>query len=252
MLAPNPNIVTVPTDEPDLIKRLSMRSRLTPDFHEMRFFKKIPIFIYGPEKKGGIWHANLQGARYLGKAITALSCYHMQEYNEVPVVFHEHAITQPRAKIKGELYEVDVGGLMMMDLLYQHTIMYRRQKINIQLLDQAPKHCKFFGMLPLTNAFIYLAFNTDRWSQFDLKNKGITRYPQDEKLKHAPFYEHMIYIDSWGNENESDFGWGRHAYANRREDSETKRNVHPLEDLNSDDDPHWQYWAENYGGVNSH
>lgn len=182
--------------------KLKMRTRKTPDFSALRFFKRIPLFVYGTAMKDGENNNLLKGAEYYGKAHTISPSYQMKYNKHFPVVFdaqHNKSIPQTQHhRIRGELYGVTVEHLHLVDVLESNTLMFNRVKTRVLLENQDRQSgLKFFAGMPFCETFMYVA-NTAYWDGVELDLRYVSRYPSDPKLVGQGFYQ-------WTNFSEWDY-----------------------------------------------
>jgi gamma-glutamylaminecyclotransferase len=89
------------------------------------------VFVYGTLRRGGKYHAALHTSRFLGPAWTqARYALYLATY---PCVIRQESV----ARIRGEVYIVDVATLRHLDELEEHPQVYCRAEVPVEL-DHGP------------------------------------------------------------------------------------------------------------------
>ena len=92
--------------------------------------KKHHLFVYGTLKRGFYNHYFLEGAEFIGKAIT------VDKYSLYVKGFIPYVLKSPKiSNIKGEVYLVNEDTLQKIDILEGHPYEYKREKIKVKLED---------------------------------------------------------------------------------------------------------------------
>jgi gamma-glutamylcyclotransferase (GGCT)/AIG2-like uncharacterized protein YtfP len=92
--------------------------------------KTAVVFVYGTLRKGLRFHHLLRNAAFLGMAKTRDEyALYLAEY---PCLFKE----EPVSRITGEVYEVDLPTLAVLDELEEHPHLYRREQVPVILADE--------------------------------------------------------------------------------------------------------------------
>ena len=93
--------------------------------------RRFQIFVYGtflPEEPD---HGLLEGAKALGPAKTK-PIYHLVELQTSAAL-----LAGGRSAVIGELFEVDVHILAKCDVLRQHPVLYKRQRVELEGAQEA-------------------------------------------------------------------------------------------------------------------
>ena len=137
-----------------IVSELSKRhTPETPDFIDRKLDRHIPVFVYGTLKKGLSNHYLLEGAPYLGSAITDTARFYMRETEHFPIVFEANGQKKVSAgKIFGEVYVVDPKRLLQLDRLEGNGYMYQRELVWTKLLDQD----RSTALLPHIKTWMYV------------------------------------------------------------------------------------------------
>jgi gamma-glutamylcyclotransferase (GGCT)/AIG2-like uncharacterized protein YtfP len=88
---------------------------------------KIPLFVYGTLKRGFPLHKHLKEARFLGEA--ELSNYLMYDLGWYP------GIVPGPGKVRGEVYEVSLATLALLDEIEAEGEEYERRLLPVRLSD---------------------------------------------------------------------------------------------------------------------
>lgn len=192
----------------DIVTHLIKRESFTPDFHVLRNYKEIPLFVFDELKQGQESHSYLTGAKYLGEGLTISPHYKMYLYRDkYPVVMEVTNPHQSRNRIKGELYLVTAEHIHMIDVAFDHSTRTIRKKIRVLMEDQKERDHKQFRGMPWTDAFIYLG-NVKYWGSMDLE-PYYTRLT-DTKL---PQKKERVYEFN-GPDELNELPWGRQTEIN--------------------------------------
>jgi gamma-glutamylcyclotransferase (GGCT)/AIG2-like uncharacterized protein YtfP len=87
------------------------------------------VFVYGTLKSGQSNHRLLEGAHYVGQAVT-IRPFHLLDNGGFPVVIDER-----KHPVAGEVYEVDGAILSNLDRLEGHPTWYKREEVTVDLGD---------------------------------------------------------------------------------------------------------------------
>jgi gamma-glutamylcyclotransferase (GGCT)/AIG2-like uncharacterized protein YtfP len=119
-----------------IVQELLERGKKTPDFHELRKYTNILVFVHDDFKSGQNQNDALKGAKYLGEATTVSENFTMK--SEVfPVVFENNIkSSRTRAKVRGEVYAVTPEHILYMDMKRNNGIVYKRVKKAVLMHDQ--------------------------------------------------------------------------------------------------------------------
>jgi len=114
------------------------------------------VFVYGTLKRGWRNHRLLEGATFLGTAVTR------RRYRMLCVGFPVVLATSPKPEVQlgcvtGELYEVDEAILAQLDRLEGNGRMYQRTRVSLR----GPRG-RFLA------ADMYLGLEPDRWRGRDV------------------------------------------------------------------------------------
>lgn len=169
-------------NEEDFLKKLSNREKYTPDFHILRAFKEIPLFVFDELKKGFESHNYLVNAKYLGRATTLTHHYRMYTYRDKYPIVMESPTSNFKARVRGELYLVNVSHIHCIDILQDHTRRTLRNKLRVLMLDQPQGNHKTFRDFPWTEAFIYLGI-PQVWEKESLQGYH-TRTVRNKNIAH--------------------------------------------------------------------
>jgi gamma-glutamylcyclotransferase (GGCT)/AIG2-like uncharacterized protein YtfP len=193
----------------DVARRLSVRSRLTPDFSTLKKFKSIPLFVYGTEMTDGTDNGLLSGARYLGRAHTLSSKFWMKQTTISPIIFDSlHENHKDNRKVRGEIYEVRVEHIHLLDVFHRNTIATKRTCRNVILEDCRPSGARLVPLtdLAIQNCHVYIG-KKNYWKDYELQHRMVTSYAKKEGIRDIPFYEWV----NW-EYDDAEWGWGR-AYS---------------------------------------
>lgn len=196
--------------------KLNRRGWITPDFSRLKLMKSIPLFVYGTEMTDGTDNHFLEGAKLLGHGHTLSAKFWMKQTAINPIVFdsvqEDH---KDNRKVRGEVYEVQIEHIHMLDVLHKNRISTRRTLRNIVFEDAKPPNCPAHTKLNMAvgKCFTYIGSKT-YWKDYDLKFRVVKNYIKKEGLTDIPFYEWV----NWSPIDEEDewgwFGrWGRDGYA---------------------------------------
>ena len=142
----------------DNIYHLNEREEYTPDFSQLRMFDKVGIFVYGLEQKGHFSNYYLDGADYIGKALTMFDKFEMKEdghFSSQPVVFNKVKDAPFAYRVMGELYLGSVQHVHILDRLHQNGQDYNRSYEKVWVDNNDLKWSRYQNM-PYCNAFMYI------------------------------------------------------------------------------------------------
>jgi gamma-glutamylcyclotransferase (GGCT)/AIG2-like uncharacterized protein YtfP len=88
-------------------------------------FTDMLIFVYGTLRRGQPNHAQLQGARFVGRAHTE------QRYEVVDVHGYPALLEDGSVSVSGELYEVDDALLRRLDAFEEVPEVYERKSVSL-------------------------------------------------------------------------------------------------------------------------
>lgn len=183
--------------------KLERRGFWTPDFHILNRYKSIPIFLYGTEMTDGINNDLLRGAKFLGKAHTLSPKFWMKQTSINPIVFDSHLEAhKDNRKVRGEVYEVQVEHVHMLDVFHRNRVSVKRTNRNIIFEDCKPQGGKDFKGMSVFNCMMYIGSKT-YWKDYDLKHRITVSYAKKENIKDTPFYEWV----NWAPDDDDEWGW---------------------------------------------
>jgi len=167
------------------------RGDITPDFHELKWYTRIPYLALTTEKDGGSNHRLLDGAEYCGAAHTMSPHYILKRHYALhPVVFVVGASEVIRQRMRGELYYVNAEIIHLMDRQFCLGQKARRIKVKISVEDQSPSDGLYYKGMPWTEAFIYVAID-DYWKDKDMSTYPSCQYPSRRKISGMDFYDYI-------------------------------------------------------------
>lgn len=225
--------------EPTVIKRddggifskpLLERGKWTPDFHHLRQYEAIPLFVYGKYQQKGVNNHFLEGAQFISSAHTLLARFEMKEdeFSNATVFAYDNKDEPTKSKyhIKGELWAVNVEHIHLLDCRTRngHEYLRIKTKIIIENPNAIDTDGRRFRGLPFTEAYIYVG-NPEHFKGKQLYSKNVKEYPQVFDLKGMKFqeYDHTIaHMREWRsrydgkqslNEKMAE-AWDEHPYMN--------------------------------------
>ena len=139
---------------------LAQREKWTPDFKKLRLQENILVFAFDQLVLLGQQHKYIQGAAYLGKAVSLHDSYVLKGH-KFPVLFENSGDKIKRAKIKGEVYAVTPERMLVLDKLKFNGNMVHRELRSFFLKDQS-YDTKKGTRRPSVKAWVYLAI-PDVW-----------------------------------------------------------------------------------------
>lgn len=177
-----------PAPEPkklDIFESLKQRQKWTPDFKKLRLHKEILVFVHDQLVYLGSQHKYIEGAKYLGKAVSIHESYTMKGHR-MPVLMENTNPKSERAKIKGEVYAVTPERMLVLDKLKYNGNMFRREMRTFFLKDQKFP-TKAGHRVPSVKAWVYLGI-PDVWQGDHLPT--FPRYAY-AGLKDKMYYEYF-------------------------------------------------------------
>lgn len=191
-------------DTPTLAQNLERRSKISPDFCDLRFKREIVLFVYDNLQTGAMENTKLlQGSKYLGEAETLSSFYVMKEAIDFPIVFKEKVL--PHASIRGEAYLVGPQHILTIDEYLDNMSLRERITDRIILKDQkkAPwrgKSNAILGDNSYVEGFLYVGFpeawKTQKLTTRPTRHKKFVTHPAVEA---RPFYQWDTWEAEWPN-----------------------------------------------------
>src|SRR5690606_28841461 len=106
-------------------------------------------------------------------------------------------------KVRGEVYEVQIEHLHMLDILHRNRVSTRRTLRNIILEDTKPSGCRLSNAsgLSVQKCFMYIG-SIQYWKDYDLTCRNTVTDVKKEGLTDVPFYEWVNWTpddaDEWG------------------------------------------------------
>lgn len=159
----------------NLCRQLAGRSHYTPDFHELKWKKRIPVFVYGEQMTDGGHNYMLQGAEYYGRGRTMTDFFTMKSGGFMPVAFEDKGKTsQNFGYIRGEVWGVTVEHIHLLDNYEKNTIEYNRTVKPIFLEDQK-EYNRMNGNRSYLKCWMYLG-DPRFWEGQVLADHPITTY----------------------------------------------------------------------------
>jgi gamma-glutamylcyclotransferase (GGCT)/AIG2-like uncharacterized protein YtfP len=189
--------------------KLKRRGWITPDFSSLKFMKAIPLFVYGTEKTDGTDHHFLEGAKLLGYGHTLSAKFWMKQTSINPIVFDSMSEeNKDNKRVRGEIYEVQVEHLHMLDILHKNRICVRRTMRNVVAEDCRPVNAPTQRSTGLSIGKCHMYIGSKMyWKDYDLRLRATTSYVKEkgkEALVDIPFYEWY----NWSQlEDENEWGW---------------------------------------------
>lgn len=180
-------------------KPLLERGIWTPDFHHLRQYEAIPLFVYGKYQKNGVNKHILEGAQFISNAHTLLARFEMKEddYSNATVFAYSNNEEPKKQKynIKGELWAVNVEHIHILDRRARNGQQYIRikTKISIENPNALPDDGRRYRGLPYIEAYIYVG-NPEYYKDKKLYSENVKQFPMHQDLKNLSFqeYDHTI------------------------------------------------------------
>lgn len=179
----------------NLTGELEERWGNTPDFHILKLYQWIPLFVYGTLKFGENNHKLLNGCPYLGLAETVTPCFRMKSYAGMFPILKSETRKEEMNRceyVLGQVYAVPPKRLLHIDKAEDNGYMFQREQKHVWMPDQQFKGTK--GMVkPSIKAWMYLA--TDFFENLEeLPDVATTRW------------NNRRYFD-WNSKEENDAMW---------------------------------------------
>ena len=111
----------------------------------------VKVFVYGSLKKGEINHTCMKraGGRFLSRAVLKRPDLTFVDFGHYPgVVAHPDDKGGQSPEIKGEVWEVNQGGLAILDVLEGHPSYYCRQKLDVTGIYAGASYRAWVYVLP--------------------------------------------------------------------------------------------------------
>ena len=169
----------------DVIEELRIRRKWTPDFKRLKLHKYILVFVHDQLVHLGAQHKYIEGAQYLGKAVSVHDSYTLKGHR-FPVLLENQNVKLERAKIKGEIYAVTPERMLVLDRLKFNGNMFHREMRSFFLKDQK-YDTKVGSRHPSVKAWVYLGI-PDIWAGDHLPT--FPRYTY-AGLKEKMYYEYF-------------------------------------------------------------
>lgn len=131
----------------------------TPDLpHLMWLYEKIPVFMYGPEKRGFSEGKLFTDYKYVGSGFTCANTFVMRLIDDTdPVVFQDPASSEA-ATIYGDVYVIPTNALPKIDARFNNGIVFNRRKITCRYSFPRSRH-KDVTQYFISEAWMYTGSN---------------------------------------------------------------------------------------------
>jgi gamma-glutamylcyclotransferase (GGCT)/AIG2-like uncharacterized protein YtfP len=199
-------VITPPgSSDRGILRRLKHRNFVTPDMSKLKLVKSIPLFVYGTDMKNGNDHGVLEGAKYLGKGHTLSKKFWMKQTTINPIVFD--SVTEghkDNRQVRGEVYEVQVEHIHLLDVMHRNMISTRRTSRNIVFEDCNPTNGRLHQLkgFSVVNCFMYVG-SKHYWKDYELRHRMVESRVKKEGIEDVPFYEWV----NWVPDDDDEWGW---------------------------------------------
>lgn len=203
------NVAAVLTKD-KFLEKLQEREKVTPDINSLKFFKTVPLFVYGLEKAdGALWKDTIAGSLSLGRALTMDDKFVMQQTVHQPVVFKTHESDFKKARIKGEVYLVPPERIIQHDNINHNGRLFRRVSQRFMLFEKSRSHegLKKWKDMYYIQGFMYIGLYPS-WKGSKLSELPKIRLPSIPSIRLYPFYE---WTNPWEDDGDYNILWGNHV-----------------------------------------
>lgn len=163
---------------------LKEREEISSDFKSLRLFSKIPLFVYGSTKKGGLTHFLIESNKFFSKAHTLTPAFNMMKTKggKEAILFQEELNTQDSSKRKnhyarGELWVVTPETILVLDHWFRKK--YKRIISRILVEEVLVNTLKTHRGLNYISTYLYVG-NPDYW---DTTNENLLTIPSVKYTK---------------------------------------------------------------------